>query len=232
MPFITAGWAQSVASEANKPAAAASPAETSDTMEQPLPGDHWTYEVRDEITGTLKLISKAVVTDVTSGEISIRSERVDSPGVAYFVYDRSWNIKSSPIWKYSPNDGTGINQPLKAGSNWTFQGNDTGRTGSFFRSGSTKVLGDESIKTRAGTFNAIKIETSIIVQPPHDPTRTTRVILTTWYEPSINHWVKRIAKLTVNGLVVDDTAEELIGYGRRSRSKPEKSRPSLSTQQL
>lgn len=232
MPFITAGWTQSATPEANKPAATASPGETSDTMEQPLPGDHWTYEYRDEITGTLKFARKAVVTDVTPSEISIRSERIDNPGVAFFVYDRSWNIRSTPIWKYLPNDGTGVKQPLTTGSNWTFQDNDTGRAGSFFRSGSSKVLGNESVKTRAGTFNAIKIETSIISQPPHDPTKTTILIQTTWYEPSINHWVKRISKLKVNGLVVDDTAAELVEYGRRSQSKPENSRPSLSAQQL
>jgi hypothetical protein len=228
--LITVGWAQSPTAEANKPAAAAPPAESSDTMEQPLPGDHWTYEYRDEITGTLKFASKAVVTDVTPSEISIRSDRIDNPGVAFFVYDRSWNIRSTPIWKYSPNDGTGIKQPLTTGSNWTFQGNDTGRAGSFFRSGSSKVLGNESVKTRAGTFNAIKIETSIISQPPHDPTKTSILIQTTWYEPSINHWVKRTSKLKVNGLVVDDTAAELVEYGRRSQSKPESSERSLSKQ--
>src|ERR1700728_4422798 len=50
--LATVAWAQ-----AAPPAdtSAAPPAtESSDAMPQPLPGDHWSYEVRDDITGVLK----------------------------------------------------------------------------------------------------------------------------------------------------------------------------------
>ncbi len=217
MVFDTAGWTQSAAPEANKPAAASSPTESSDTMEQPLPGDHWTYEIRDEITGVLKFTNSNVVTDVTPGEISIRMENIGSPGAGFYVYDRSWNLKDGPTWKYSPNDGTGIKQPLKAGDTWKFQSSDTyvARGGSFRRTGSAKVLGEESVETRAGTFNAIKIETSINMRNANDPTKKADMVMTTWYAPSINHWVKRISKTKTNGHVVEDTAAELVEYGRR-----------------
>ena len=48
-------------------------------MEQPLLGDRWTYEVRDEITGNLKFTSTQLVTDVTPSEISIRIETLGNP---------------------------------------------------------------------------------------------------------------------------------------------------------
>jgi hypothetical protein len=158
-----------------------------------------------------------VVTDVTPTEISIRAENIGHPGSGFLVYDRSWNLKTGPTWKYSPNDGTGIKQPLKAGSTWKFQSSDVypGRGGSFRRSGSAKVLGEESIETRAGTFNAIKIETSINMRNANDPTKKSDMVITTWYVPSVNHWVKRTSKTKADGHVMADTTEELVEYGRR-----------------
>jgi hypothetical protein len=41
-------------------------------MEEPLPGDFWTYEVRDEISGNVTATRTNVVTEVSSSEISVR----------------------------------------------------------------------------------------------------------------------------------------------------------------
>src|SRR5437763_1885084 len=102
-------WAQTVPPEA-KPSDASPPADMADSMVQPLPGDRWTYEIRDEITCDLKYTSTNIITDVTPTEISVRWENLGNPGTGHFVYDHSWNLKIGPIWKYSPSDGTGIRQ--------------------------------------------------------------------------------------------------------------------------
>ncbi len=191
--------------------------DSSESMETPLPGDHWTYEIHDDITGYLKFTTTNVITDVTANEISLRMENLGMPGVAYFVYDRSWNVKNSPIWKFSPSDGTGVSSPLKAGNTWKIQGNDlyAARGVSWKRSGTSKIAGEESITTKAGTFDTFKIETAINVRNANDPTKKSELAMTTWYVPSINHWVKRTSKTTSDGHVNEQTTTELVEYGRR-----------------
>ena len=51
------------------PPAAAEQAAPHDAMEEPQVGDHWTYEIRDEITGDLKSTSTQTITDVSATEI-------------------------------------------------------------------------------------------------------------------------------------------------------------------
>lgn len=205
--------AQSVHSESNSAASE----ETAESMEPPLPGDHWAYEFKDEIAGTVKGTSSNVITDVSPTEISLRAENIGRPGISYWVYDRLWNVKSGPIWKFSPHDGTGIKLPLKVGSTWQFQSKDTftARAGSFRRSGSSKIVGEESITTHAGTFQAYRIETSIKMNNIADPSKSSTLAMTTWYVPSINHWVKRTSKITTQGHVIENYTVDLIEYGRR-----------------
>jgi hypothetical protein len=126
-------------------------------------------------------------------------------------------LKNSPTWKYTPSDGTGIKLPLTVGSAWKFQGDDfySARGVSFRRSGSSKVVGEESITTGAGTFDTIKIETSINLRNANDPTKTAQAIGTTWYAPSVDHWVKRTSKQSSNGHVDSSSRVELVEYGRR-----------------
>jgi hypothetical protein len=184
---------------------------------EPQPGDRWTYEIRDEITGDLKYTSTNIITDVTPAEISVRWENLGQPGVGYFVYDHSWNLKSGPTWKHSPNDGTGIKQPLKAGNSWKLQGNDLygARGVSFKRAVTAKVAAEESVTTKAGTFDAFKIDTQISVRNVSDPTKKSEMSMTTWYAPSIDHWVRRISKTLSDGHVTENISTELVEYGRR-----------------
>ena len=68
----TIAFAQPVAPGAGNASVPAT--EQPESMEQPLLGDRWTYEVRDEITGNLKFTSTHLITDVTPSEISVRVE--------------------------------------------------------------------------------------------------------------------------------------------------------------
>jgi hypothetical protein len=197
--------------------AATQPSSQSESMDPPMVGDQWTYEVRDEITGELKFSTTTLVTDVTPTEVALRAQSPSFAGPAVYIYDRSWNLKSSPVWRLSPNDGSGVKLPLNVGNTWKFQSDAiySPRGTTFKNSGSSKVVGQESITTSAGTFDAFKIETTVNGRNASDPTKRFESQTTTWYAPSIDHWVKRISKSSFNGRVDADTSMELVDYGRR-----------------
>jgi hypothetical protein len=192
----TRASAQQTPPQADAPAPASPAASTAASkpvvsMEEPQPGDHWTYEVRDEITGTVTATRTSVVTEVTPAEISTRVNTVGKPEPGQIVFDRSWNIIISGSWKYSPNDGTGIRMPLSVGKSWPVQSNNVNAANAniWKRSGSSKVVGQETVTTRAGTFETFKIETRFNARNVNDPTRQSEVLAETWYAPAIDHWV-------------------------------------------
>jgi hypothetical protein len=203
------------------PPAAASPAieapNGAEPMEDPQTGDHWTYELRDDISGDIKSTITTTVTDVSNSEIGIRIALLGNPNSGYQTFDHAWNLIDNGVWRYTPNDGTGIKPPLAAGTTWSFKGTDLNSTvgGSWKRSGTSKVLGKESLTTRAGTFDTFKIETNIQVQNVNDPTKKVQFVQQTWYAPVIDHWVKRTAVSRSDGRVREKSTTELVEYGRR-----------------
>jgi hypothetical protein len=197
---------------------AAPPAtESSDAMPQPLPGDHWSYAVLDEITGVLKATTTFTITDVTPAELAVRAEVLGSPNYGNFVYDHFWNVLKTPVWKFSPNDGSGIKLPLNPGGSWKFQSDQINvqHGASYRRSGTSKVVAQESVTTNAGTFDTYKIDTSVDIRNVNDPTKKESSTTTMWYAPSIDHWVKQTSKFISNGHVAQSTSVELLDYGRR-----------------
>ncbi len=204
--------------ETPPPQPAATAPDAGESMDPPMVGDHWTYEVRDEISGELKNTLTTTITDLTAADIAVRLQnQAYSQGPTVFIYDRSWNLKNSPTWRFSPNDGTGIKLPLAVGTTWKFR-DDQIRTGygtTFKNVGTSKVAGTESITTDAGTFEALKIETSINGHNANDSTKRFEFTAVTWYVPSIDHWVKRTVKSAFNGNVNENDSLQLVEYGRR-----------------
>ena len=219
--LVTAGSLSAQTKPAESPPAASSPAvETPDSvepMEDAQTGDHWTYELRDDITGDIKSTITNTVTDVSASEISIRIGQLGNSNSGYQTYDHSWNLISGGIWRYTPNDGTGIRTPLAVGKTWSFKSTDLYSTAgiSWRRSGTAKVVAQESVTTRAGTFDTFKIETSLQVQNVNDPTKKSQAVLQIWYAPAIDHWVKRSVVTRSDGRVHDKSTLELVEYGRR-----------------
>jgi hypothetical protein len=207
--------AQTAASPPSPPAAE-SPAGP-EPMEDAQPGDRWTYELRDEITGEIKSTITNTVTDVSATEISIRTGWLGSSNSGYQTFDRSWNVKMNGAWRYNPNDGTGVRAPLAVGKTWPIKATDSNSTAglSWKRSGTAKVAAQESVTTRAGTFDTFKIEASFQIQNANDPTKKWQVVQQTWYAPAINHWVKRTYASRSEGRVRDSNIIELVEYGRR-----------------
>ena len=202
-----------------QPSAPASTESTSqqETMEDPQIGDHWTYELRDDVSGDLKSTVTHTITDITPTEIGIRIAVLGKSDVGYQTYGRSWDLVSNGTWRSTPNDGTGIRPPLSVGKTWSIKAIDSNSSAgvSLKRSGTSKVTAKETITTRAGTFEAFKVETSIEARNSNDPTKKYLSEQQTWFAPAINHWVKRTYVSRSEGKVRDRSAVELVEYGRR-----------------
>src|SRR4051812_16494076 len=86
---------QADAPGSSSPPASVHPSKAVIPMEEPLPGDYWTYEIRDDITGTISGPRTNVVTEVTPTEISVHSKISATSNEGFSIYDRSWNLISS-----------------------------------------------------------------------------------------------------------------------------------------
>ena len=182
-----------------------------------MPGDNWTYEIRDEILGTVKATRTSVVTEVTPKEISTRFTVSGNSNSGSAVFDRLWNLTNRGEWRYAPNDGTGIKLPLAVGKTWSFKSNNVNSTNgaSWIQSGTSKVTAQESMTTQAGTFDVFKIETSLTERNVANPAKSIQLTSETWYAPAINHWVKRTYVRRLEGHLTDSTSDTLTVYGRR-----------------
>ena len=214
--LVSAQTAPNESSPPASPPAAESPS-TVEPMEDARLGDHWTYELRDDITGEVKSTITNTVTDVSDKEVSTRSALLGNSNFGFQTYDRSWNLINNGTWRYTPNDGTGIRAPLAVGKTWSFKSTDLNSTAgiSWKRSGTAKVVAQESVTTRAGTFDTFKLEISSQIQNANDPTKKFQAVQQTWYAPAINHWVKRSFVQRSDGRVRERNTIELVEYGRR-----------------
>ena len=145
LAFVVSSPAQPAPNDASPPPpppapAAATAADAPDPMEDVKLGDHWTYELRDEITGDVKATNTNIVTDISETEINVRVGVTGNPNSGYVTFDHSWNVKNNGIWRSTPNDGSGIRLPLAVGKTWSFQSTDVNSTGGFSskRSGKSK----------------------------------------------------------------------------------------------
>ncbi|MCK1388257.1 hypothetical protein [Bradyrhizobium sp. 21] len=214
--FASAGLVNAQTPPSPPPAATEQPA-AQEAMEEPQVGDHWTYEVRDEITGDLKSTITHTVTDVSATEIGIRLEILGKPGYGYQTYDRSWDMINNGTWRSTPNDGMGVRAPLAVGKSWPVKSTafNSSNGVSLKVSGTSKVTGKETITTRAGTFEVYKIESSLESRNANDTTKKYIEAQQTWYAPGVNHWVKRVSVSKSEGRVRNSNAIELVEYGRR-----------------
>lgn len=210
-------WAQQAPPTADAPAVSTSPKAVV-PMEEPQPGDRWIYEVRDEIMGTVISTRQNVITEVTPKEITVRYKNLGTNNnEGLNIYDRSWNVLEDRPWRFSPHDGTGIQSPLAVGKSWPVQTNNINSANGnvWKRSGTSKVVGQETVTTRAGTFETFKIETRFNARNVNNPTMQNEVTSVTWYAPAIDHWVKRTFVSLANKHLQISTVLELIEYGRK-----------------
>lgn len=187
------------------------------SMEDPQIGDHWTYETRDDVTGEIKSTITLTISDLTPTEFAVRMEVDGKPDDRNHTFSRSWDTVSDGPWQFAPNDGGGIRPPLSVGKTWSFKSTDVNPSAGarFERTGTSKVTAQETITTRAGTFETFKIETTAESRDSKIPTRTSLYETQSWFAPAINRWAKRSFIRRSEGLVRDRRTLELVGYARK-----------------
>lgn len=185
-------------------------------MQPVAPGDFWSYEVKDEISGNITYTRTIVVTDVTKNAVATRFNAPRPGQFGSIEFDHSWNIVMSNAARYSPNDGTGVHLPLKLEARWNFAADVTNANGlALKRAGNSRVTGTELITTKAGSFDTTLIETSFSTRNPAEPTRKFETFVRTWFSPDVNHWIKRSTVAKQNGLAYESETIELVDYGRK-----------------
>ena len=160
-----------------------------------------------------------LVTDVSNNKIAVRFDVAGTGRSGITAYDRSWNVLRDGVFKYSPNDGTGYQFPLTVGAQWKFAIDVTNSANgqTFRRTGTSRVTGQESVTTKAGTFQTFVIETNFIGKNVQDPTLINETSSHTWFSPDVNRWVKRSIVLRQRGNVVQNDTIELIDYGHKKQ---------------
>lgn len=187
-----------------------------DSMEEPRPGDHWTYEIRDEIAGTVANTRTDTITEVTAEWIGV-SYANEKGKTGFSVFDRAWNLKNSNAMKYSPHNGLGFTQPLKLGASWDFKVEQTNIEKGFTWKwvGRSKVSAQEQITTKAGTFDTFKVETGYTFHPVRNPGLKSETVMQTWYAPAVDHWIRRTVTTRTDNLLRVNQRIELVAYGRK-----------------
>jgi hypothetical protein len=190
---------------------------TATSMEEPRAGDHWTYEIRDEISGSVMATRTDTITEVTPSQIGVRYANLEKGTSSFHVFDHGWNAKTEGDLKYVPHNGLGIVPPLKTGAVWDFKAEETNTAKGFTWkwSGRSKVSGQESVTTKAGTFDTFKIETTYTASPVNNPGRKSEITVQTWYAPAVDHWVRRTIVIRTDNLLRLNQKVELVAYGRK-----------------
>lgn len=221
LPLSAMLWLSGSIAFAQQPAAPSAapqptPASPPIAMTEPQPGDHWTYEFRDEISGKVTDKRTDTVTEVTPTAIAIRYlNEKDKTG--FSVYDRNWNAKTADTMKYTPTSALGVVQPLKVGASWPIkvQQTNTEKGLSWRWTGQSKVSAEEKITTKAGTFDTFRIEATYTVSPVNNPAQKSEAVVRTWYAPAIDHFVLRTNTIRTDNLLRVNTRVELVAYGRK-----------------
>jgi hypothetical protein len=181
-------------------------------------GDEWSYHLTDDVTGDLKATYIYVVSDIDDKVIVTRVTKGGQESwTGSVTYDAHWNLIDDNVWKRKPHDGTGINGPLKAGSEWRSTSlTENSKFGSVLRTTTkSKVAGEVEVTTQAGTFKTFKIVTEMQQTSTADRSRRWLSTITIWYAPEVNRWVKRSAITKTGGHTTDQSTLELVDYSKK-----------------
>src|SRR5262249_52213897 len=149
-------------------------------------GDRWVYDTKDELTGFPKATYSHVVTEVSPKEIVVSLTFRGQNNSSLMVYDHNWNRLEQSNAKFRPNHGQGIRLPLAVGKEWggKYEARAT-QTGVINAKASavSKVVGQETVTTPAGTFDTFKIETRVQSINTADPSQSYLYENVGWFAP-------------------------------------------------
>jgi hypothetical protein len=196
------------------PALAQSPRDASEGIKV---GDWWTYNQKDEITGTVRDTYTSTVTEISPKEIITSLSFRGRSNLGVVIFDHDWNRIVNGALRSNPNDGHGVRLPLEVGKEWRleFEERNTQSGAGFKGTSASKVVAQEPMTTAAGTYDTFKIERQFKEFNAADPSRLTEVQFVLWFAPQINHWVRRTTLTKVQKRTISNTSDELIELGRK-----------------
>jgi uncharacterized caspase-like protein len=175
-------------------------------------GDRWRYAVADAMRSDRKFFADVEVTGAV-GSTVIEVTRSQGP-VRQWVYTSAPTLVggAGPMLMFSP--VVGGTQPVQAGQSW--RGIAIEGIGMCLQASCTaeaRVEGAETVKTAAGTFEALRIDLWLIVHAAGAPPGRSRV--TYWYAPKVKRIVKYSGRFAGVGRGLppaDDLDAELTAY--------------------
>ena len=180
-------------------------------------GDRWSYDIKDALTGDLRLAVTIVAAEINEKEITTRTSVRGKDRPNTIVFNPDWGRIDDGLWKHRPSDLLGIKKPLQIGKQWRAEGNSTNvQTGVAMQtSGLAKVVGQEQITTPAGTFDTFRVELTVRQINTKDQTKSTTLTVVVWYAPAINRWVRKNTEVRFEGRLRDSFSDELTEYSRK-----------------
>lgn len=188
------------------------------------PGDRWSYQVIDDVTGETKSNTVHTLTEIRDKTYSVQSAFTrygqNATTTSLQIFDENWNLLEDQTWSRKPADpSTGIHLPLKVGAQWKTHSNLIRKSPpeSHFRVDAvTTVLAYEPVLLKFNkTYDAFKLETNETLSSTASPSQVVTIKVTTWFAPSVNRYVKRITESRVNDRLQSRNIELLTAYARR-----------------
>jgi hypothetical protein len=179
-------------------------------------GSFWNYESTDEVKQAKSIIESAL-TEVNGDERVMRTN-VRGVNPTASVYDKNWNAVELGAYKYQPNNGQGVPEPLQIGSkskiNATFSVQSaTGWSDPRPLSIEAEIVSTEIMSTKAGKFETYRIEiTSTLHGWPTQPLSVNELKMVGWFSPKIDHFVRVQLESRTDGRLVSKVSSELIEY--------------------
>ena len=179
-------------------------------------GDRWVYDTKDELTGLPKATYSQVVTEVSPKEVVVSLVLRGQNGSSQVVYSHDWDRIEQRNVRWRPNDGQGVRLPLAVGKEWraAYEGRVTQTGAASKGSVVSKVVGQETVTTAAGTFDTFKIETRVQNINAADPSQLSQYENITWFSPQVNHWVRRMLVTKIRNRTTENVSEELTDFSR------------------
>jgi hypothetical protein len=179
-------------------------------------GDRWVFDRTDEMTGYPKDTYTRIVTEVSDKEIVTNVFFRGNPTKTVMIFDRDWALVDNSSAKWKPNDGEGVRLPLAIGKSWRSEYDEKTNAGANLRgSVVNKVTAQETLTTTAGTFETFKIETTVKIFSPADPSKLWEIQKVKWYAPQINFWVRDTFLSKFDKRVRESTRTELVDFSRK-----------------
>jgi hypothetical protein len=216
--FAIALVAASAATVRADDAAKTDPPPPTNVAIQVSPGDSWTYDVRDDVTGDLKGSVAFQVMKTTDAEIVAHTVRhkqaTNADAASTEIFDARWRLKDNGKVVYQPHlDSTGVPADLQIGKSWSFkyeaERKGAGQTQEV--AGVGKIAAWERVALPNGAvYDAFRIEVTLAGEAPNRRKLETRSVM--WFAPAVNRLVKRTDETRVGGKLRDASEQTLREY--------------------